>query len=67
MDYFALYHKPAWLGDYVARNELSDEEIDVCQFALHTTTPTSYKEASESHEWQKATEAELEAISRNNT
>jgi hypothetical protein len=56
-----------WMQDYISSEGLSEED-DYAFLALYASSdPLSYAEAVKSEKWQKAMEAEIDAIERNNT
>jgi len=58
---------PGWMQDYISSEGLSEED-DYAFLALYAgSDPLSYAEAVKSEKWQKAMEAEIDAIERNNT
>ena len=58
---------PGWMQDYISNEGLCEED-DYAFLALYAgSDPLSYAEAVKSEKWQKAMEAEIDAIERNNT
>jgi hypothetical protein len=58
---------PGWMQDYISSEGLSEED-DYAFLALYAgSDPLSYAEAVKSEKWQKAMEAEIDVIERNNT
>jgi hypothetical protein len=56
-----------WMQDYISSEGLSEED-DYAFLALYVgSDPLSYAEAVKSEKWQKAMEAKIDAIERNNT
>jgi len=66
-----LKRSPGWMQDYECGDGLSEEEDDYAFLAFYAgspiSDPLSYNEAMKSEKWQKAMEAEIEAIEKNNT
>jgi hypothetical protein len=57
---------PAWLGDYVTGDDLTEE--DAVNFAMFAgADPVTYKQASKIQHWREAMDAEIQAIQKNDT
>ncbi|KAJ0452174.1 putative RNA-directed DNA polymerase [Helianthus annuus] len=56
---------PSWLHDFESGEGLSDEEAQF--LTLTSTDPSTFQEAADKQEWQKAMMSELEAIKKHDT
>ena len=59
--------RPSWMIDYVSGDELSDDDT-IAHFALFAdSTPLAFEDAVEDSKWQKAMDAEIKSIEKNDT
>ena len=59
--------RPSWMIDYVSGDKLSDDDT-IAHFALFAdSTPLAFEDAIENSKWQKAMDAEIKSIEKNDT